>query len=457
LAFDKKQSDDRKTWLVDHIKGGKREIPYGNVENIDISDFIHKDLVNFSIADVKRSIPHLVDGFKPSQRKILHACIKRNLKEEIKVAQLAGYVSETTSYHHGEQSLLGSIINMAQDYVGSNNLNLLEPCGQFGTRLMGGKDAASPRYIFTRLNPTTRDLFNPLDDDILTYLTDDGQKIEPEFFVPTIPMVLVNGADGIGTGFSTNIPMFRIKDIQHNIIRALSNKPLVPMKPWYKGFGGTDVRKSEHVWTFCGVYEDGVVSELPPGKWTQDYREILDKLQVGGVIHSYDNHSTEDKVKFIVRGYEGDDPLHDLKLTKDVRTSNMYLMTPNGIKKYKNAEEIIMDFVEIRKEFYKKRKIDMISKLETKSDLLENKTRFVREVIGGVINVFGKKKKVLVEELKSKKFNHVDDLLNIKTYTYTKESADELEQMNKKTKLTLDHVRGKTINAMWGEDLLKIK
>ena len=99
-------------------------------------------------------------------------------------------------------SLQGAIVNMAQDFVGSgNNINLLLPNGQFGTRLQGGKDSASPRYIFTELNPITRKIFINEDDDVLNYLDDDGLKIEPDFYVPIIPIVLINDIQGIGTGF----------------------------------------------------------------------------------------------------------------------------------------------------------------------------------------------------------------------------------------------------------------
>jgi DNA topoisomerase-2 len=145
-----------------------------------LDDFINKELVHFAIADTARSIPSMLDGLKPVQRKILFACFKRKLKSEIKVAQLSGYISEHAAYHHGEASMHSTIVNMAQDFVGSNNVNLLMPEGQFGTRLQGGKDAASARYIFTRLSPLARILFNPNDDGLLKQLHDDGQLIEPE-------------------------------------------------------------------------------------------------------------------------------------------------------------------------------------------------------------------------------------------------------------------------------------
>lgn len=184
------------------------------------------------------------------QRKVLYACFKRNLKQELKVAQLAGYVSEQTAYHHGEQSLHSTIINMAQNFVGSNNVPLLVPSGQFGTRyemkdnrkltqrLQGGKDAASARYLFTKLSPITRKLFPEVDDDLLNYLNDDGIPIQPDYFVPIIPLVLVNGCEGVGTGWSTRVPMYNPIDIIDNLIRKMSNEPMVELMPWVNGFQG---------------------------------------------------------------------------------------------------------------------------------------------------------------------------------------------------------------------------
>lgn len=204
LAFAKKLADQRKEWLttydsaltfVDH-----------DVKQLRYKDFVDKELILFSVADCARSIPSLCDGLKPGQRKVLFSCFKRKLTKEIKVAQLSGYVSEQSAYHHGEVSLQMTIVNLAQNFVGSNNINLLMPNGQFGSRAAGGKDCASARYIFTQLSEVARHIFNENDDAVLNFMTEEGQSIEPEYYLPIIPLVLVNGADGIGTGWSTYIP-----------------------------------------------------------------------------------------------------------------------------------------------------------------------------------------------------------------------------------------------------------
>jgi len=231
LAFNKKEADLRKDWLYNY---DEKNILDSKETNIKIERFINNELIHFSNSDTKRSIGSLYDGLKPSQRKILYSCFKRNLYKEIRVAQLAGYVSENAAYHHGEASLQGAIIGMAQNFVGSNNINLLEPNGQFGTRIMGGSDAASSRYIHTELHKLCQLIYPKEDFPLLKYVEDDGLKVEPYHYVPILPMVLVNGMNGIGTGFSTNIPCFNPEDICHNIRNILGDKEFKVMEPWFR-------------------------------------------------------------------------------------------------------------------------------------------------------------------------------------------------------------------------------
>lgn len=248
LAFSKKMIEQRKDWLRNGMEERKQRREMGlpelylyskDTRNVTYQDFVNKELILFSNMDNERSIPSLVDGLKPGQRKVLFTCFKRNDKREVKVAQLAGSVAEHSAYHHGEASLMSTIINLAQNFVGSNNINLLLPIGQFGTRLQGGKDAASPRYIFTMLSPLARLIAPVLDDPILEYLYDDNQRIEPEYYIPVLPMVLVNGAEGIGTGWSTKIPNYNPRDIIANLRKMIAGGEPDTLKPWFKNFRGS--------------------------------------------------------------------------------------------------------------------------------------------------------------------------------------------------------------------------
>merc|ERR1719183_3372991 len=283
MAFHKSRANDRKEWMNNYVDGTCIDHTQGS---ISYQDFVNLELVQFSKYSVMRSVPSIMDGFKPSQRKVLYCCFKRNLRSDVKVAQMVGYIGEHSAYHHGEQSLAGTIISMAQDFVGSNNLNLLVPSGQFGTRIQGGSDHASARYIYTRLSPFTRLIFSPLDDAILNYLDEDGQKIEPTYYVPIIPMVLVNGANGIGTGWSTDIPNYDPLVIIENLRAFIRHKNTKTMKPWYRGFRGTIQQVSKHHYQSKGKWwenDKGIeITELPIRKWTQDYKEFLQGMLPGG-------------------------------------------------------------------------------------------------------------------------------------------------------------------------------
>jgi DNA topoisomerase-2 len=461
LAFDKTKADERKQWLLENTEKNPSdlEIQYGGISSLQVSDFIHRDLVNFSLADLRRSVAHMCDGLKPSQRKVLHACFQRGLHEEMKVAQLASYVSEKTSYHHGEVSLAETIVKLAHDFTGSNNIHFLEPCGQFGTRLMGGKDASQTRYIFTKLRPEASKLFDPNDSAVLTYLTDDGKQIEPEFFVPVLPTVLINGTEGIGTGFSCYVPPYNPTDIADNISNFLKGKPLVKMAPWFRGFKGTIARDSDdsHAWIMKGVYTvrdaSVIVTELPPGRWTQDYKEHLDELVEKKVITGYKNNSTTHDVHFEIFEYQGSDLEKDLKMNKTIRTSTMHLFHPvTGIKKYQSPEEILVDFVEIRVKYYTLRKKNMIDELTKKVKVLNNKAKFVRQVVDGDLIIFKRQKKSLEDEL-MRKFGAFDYLLDIRTYQYTEEAIQSLKLESEKATTSLEVLRETPVLQMWKVDI----
>ena len=465
LAFDKSKADDRKQWLLEgsEKKPSDLEVRYGEINKLPISEFIHKDLINFSMADLRRSVAHMCDGLKPSQRKVLYACFEKGLREEMKVAQLASYVSEKTSYHHGEVSLAETIVKLAHDFTGSNNINFLEPCGQFGTRLLGGKDASQTRYIFTKLRPEARELFDPRDDAVLTHLSDDGKQIEPEFFVPVLPTVLINGTEGIGTGFSSFVPPYNPKDIINNIQKGLSGKNLEKMVPWFRGFTGSIVQdpNDDQSWIMKGLYSTSgttvTVKELPPGRWIQDYKEHLDDLVEKKTISGYKNNSTTDIVNFEVYEYQGSDVEKDLKITKSIRTSNMHLFHPKtGIKKYASAEEILVDFIEIRIRYYNLRKQHLIDELTKKAHILDTKARFVRQVVDGKLVVFKRKKQELETELMDK-FGVFDYLLDIKTYQYTDEAIAKLMDESKHAKEELEKLRSMQILDLWKTDIKNMR
>ncbi|XP_045536346.1 DNA topoisomerase 2 [Papilio machaon] len=425
LAFSKKGADQRKEWLTNHMDEVKRRREIGLSERylytketkaVTYSDFINLELVLFSNGDNVRSIPSMVDGLKPGQRKVIFTCIKRNDKREVKVAQLAGSVAEHSAYHHGEQSLAMTIVNLAQNYVGSNNINLLEPRGQFGTRLCGGKDSASPRYIFTLMSPLTRLVFHPHDDPLLIHEFEDNQKIEPVHYVPILPMVLVNGAEGIGTGWSTKIPNYNPRDIVANIRRMLDGEEPTTMHPWYKNFRGT-IESFGDKYVISGEAavlpgEKIEITELPVGTWTQNYKEnvlepMLGNEKVKPLISEYREYNTDTTVRFVVSLLPGKlaeveaEGIH--KVFKLQTTISMTCMNAfdhnNCLKKYDKVEEVLREFYDLRLRYYSRRKDFLEGQLQAEADKLTNQARFILEKCDKGLVIENKKRKAMVEEL----------------------------------------------------------
>jgi DNA topoisomerase-2 len=444
LAFNKKRADDRKLWLQNYDKDNV--LDYSKL-NVDYKSFVDKDLIHFSNRDLQRSINHLCDGLKESTRKIIYACFKKKLyTNEIKVAQLSGYVGEVSAYHHGENSLQQAIVGMAQIFVGTNNINLLCPNGQFGSRCQGGQDASSARYIFTMLSKLTRLIFKEEDNFILNYQNDDGQQIEPEFYVPIIPMILVNGGIGIGTGYSTNIPQYnpndiisickiicnaiKLTDISINSLEDIENinetikiLEINEITPYYLGFKGSIVKAEKNSYISRGIYkwiDDSTVeiSELPIGSWTEDYKEFLENMIINNLnnLKYIENHYTSKNVKFVLhfntnvrQSIEGNfDVLFKLQSSKNLSINNIHLFNKDGvIQKYESAIEIIKEWAETRIVKYFERKNYQLKNLEKEAKVLSNKMRFILDVINGTIQIMNKKLSEVTQKLIELKYDPI--------------------------------------------------
>jgi DNA topoisomerase-2 len=477
LAFSKDKINERKSWLINYDSDKILQIEPPTT--ISIGDFINKELIHFSNYDNLRSIPLLADGFKPSQRKVLYGCLKKNLKTEMKVAQLASYVAEISSYHHGEQSLVGTIINMAQDFIGSNNLNLLVPAGQMGTRLLGGKDHASGRYIFTYLTKIVDNIFKTEDQDLLVYNEDDGETIEPKFYLPIIPMILVNGAEGIGTGFSTLIPNYDFNDIVNWYKNKLNNKKNKELVPKFNNFKGKIIKFDESTYVSSGILEiikdKIIISELPVKMWTSNYKEILEDMVTENLIKSYLNYSSDTEVHFEIKvndieeikklNIENDEKnLNSLmkffKLYKTIKLSNLTLYDESlKLKTFNNVEAICESFYKFRLPYFEKRKELVISKYNNNIILLDNQIKFIN-LVKQNNKLFNMEEKEMINFLDKNKIKKYDDsydyLINMSFKQLSLENLYKLSNKIKDIKIKKKELENKSSKELWLEDLSRL-
>jgi DNA topoisomerase-2 len=513
MVFNKKRADDRKTWLGTYSRDRYLDTLQASVT---YEKFINDEMIHFSKYDCDRSIPNLMDGLKISLRKILYSAFKKNLKTEIKVAQFSGYVSEHSGYHHGEASLNAAIVGMAQNFVGSNNINLFEPNGQFGTRLQGGSDSASERYIFTQLNKITRLIYRSEDDGILTYLDDDGQSVEPIYYVPIIPMVLVNGSKGIGTGFSTDImchnPAQIIAYIKHKLMEEITATPTPTIEPFYKNFKGTIRRVGDARYLFKGCYtilDDKKIriTELPIGTWTDNYKKFLEHLieppvskdkdkdsaaNTGPIVKEYNDMSTDTQVDImvtmatnIIKTYSEKQTEFECNMLEKVlglyttqSTTNMNLFDAREkLVKYSSAEEIVDSYSITRLEFYMKRKDALMAALRKELMVLSNRARYITEILEDKIDLRRKTNKQLVELLKERKYDMVDAkdkgegegeeaepsgqgykyLLKLPMDSVSEENVQKLLNEKQKKEKELEELSSKTVKQMWMKDLEELE
>jgi DNA topoisomerase-2 len=486
--FNKKRSDDRKQWLQSYSKTSylNTTTPYVKYE-----DFVDKELIHFSIYDCQRSLPNLVDGMKTSQRKILYCAFKRNLVHEIKIAQFSGYISENACYHHGEASLHSTTIAMCQDFVGANNINLLQPKGQFGSRMQGGNDSASERYIFTNLSPITRLIFKSDDDSILTNVLDDGITVEPEFYIPIIPFVLVNGLIGIGTGFSTSIPSFnplQIVDYIKNKLNGIRN--IHQWIPYYENFKGSVIIVPNEPDKFLikGTYikiDDNTVliNELPIGTWTMPYLSFLetlidgctkDKIKQKQTVKEFISKSTEKNVEIRITflnnvlsslendieksGINGVEKL--LKLTTTVSTSNMHLFNKDfKLKKYSNIEQIIDEFYDIRHDAYEKRKQNLIKQYNIVLTKVSMKAMYITLVLDNIIDLRRKTTRQIEELFHKHQLIQIDEsfdyLLKMPMISVSEENYLKLLQDKTDTEIELHRLQNTSVKEMWLKEIIE--
>lgn len=518
LAFHKDESDQRKTWLMDPKQetpplrsvGPHAELnahPALGLElrwQQDVSEFVHHDLVQFARYNVMRSVPHLMDGLKVSQRKILYTCLQRNVVKDTKVLTLAGDVMADTAYHHGDSSLHDTIKGMAQDFVGALNLPLLVPCGQFGSRLDGGDDSASARYVFTKLQPYTRLLFRPEDDALLPSQDDDGKPIEPQWYCPVIPVLLCNGCNGIATGFSTSVPSYHplqlIQYLRHRLRpESDERKSLEPsLVPWYKGFRGTVTCSDQE----CKLLGRAMlvsrkpcrvrIDELPPHTWVSAYQKQLQQWidsnldkkktpeqQLRGALRSFVSSSQLDQICFeltfddasadlVSESIESGAFFKTFKLIENVSFKNMHGFDEHlKVIHLESIEQYLSWFMDRRIEVYEQRKHRLLHELRQRVARNQLRWTFVQDMLHKLLPIWGVKHDLALAMMRDRYASHessltalgldwlelLDAMLRTPLHQFTEEKVQELQRECQSAEETRRRLEEETAVTLWLRDL----
>lgn len=448
LAFRRSKASERRAWSANPASDAGLVIPR------TVHDFVHKQMILYVNSSIARAICALgTDGLKPSQRKVLYTALSKNVANDVKVAQFGAAAAELTDYHHGEQSLYGTIIKMCQTFVGSNNVNLLEPKGQLGTRLMGGKDAASPRYVFTHLSEHARTLFPKADDGLLKRAVSEGHVVEPETYAPIVPMGLVNGSKGVATGWSAWIPPHALKDVVDALLARLEGVVAHPLTPSWKGFTGRVEVVGNKVTTF-GVWNrvgpDKIrITELPVGVWTQPYKEWLEEK-----CRRVEDHSTDEKVDLYVwTDVQDVDVVNHFKLEK---TSTMLWVgfdTQHQLKQYSGAEQVLDEFIPWRLAIYEKRLQKEVQEAQETLASLRRKETFLSAAVVGRIDLSGDEARVEAALGALGLASPFDDLLDLPLRSLTSTRLAQTRRRLETAMNALEVARGRVARDVWKSEL----
>jgi DNA topoisomerase II len=437
-----------------------------------IQDFLENEYSNSALYDCYRSIASYIDGLKPSSRKIVYTVKKQNINHDSKVSRLASAVAMETEYLHGEVSLQSVITNMTKNFVGSNNLPLLSPNGNFGTRFIPTASAA--RYIFSKKSKEFDELFKKEDDFILLSQTFEGSTIEPKFFLPVIPLILINGSEGMGTGFAQKVLPRNMKDIKRNLQYLLNGKTkLKKMIPYFEGFKGKVIQgDSENSWIIQGVFRkintsSVEIEELPIGYSLSSYLKVLASLEDKGEIKGFEDLSEDDTFKFIIKfkrsvleQLSDSDIFSLLKLEKRVSENYTCIDENNSVVVFNSPESILISYYTIKLDYYEKRRLYLIDRIEEELSFLNSLSTFISEIVYGNLKVNNIPKKDIIESLETryrdsilKKENCYDYLLRIPIYSFTKEKIEELAEKKKKKEEELEYYKKVTPKEIWEKEL----
>ena len=447
----------------------------------NITDFFDKDFVNYGSYDNLRKIGNIADGLKNAARKVMYTVLEKNIKDNVKVNQLAGKVAEFSDYLHGDCS--GVIVTLGQDYMGTNIIPLIQKSGNFGTRFI--HEASAPRYIFAKGSKDFFNLFKREDVPILLQQVFEGSKIEPRFYVPTLPILVINGSEGVSTGFSQLILSRNPDNIKTYLKNILTDHTMYSntvdklLTPYFKGFKGTVEHQTDsegkiipNSWVIKGkaqrISENTVqVLEIPVGYDLKSYTKVLDKLEDSKVIDDYTDLSDKDQFNFeikmskkILDDITEEELLNKLKLSKSVTENYTCIDENNSVVQYDTIEEILNHYIKIKLSYVLKRKTYQLNEISTNINIANAKYKFIKLIIDEKLRIAKRKKVDIEKDLEKLEFLKVNDsfdyLINMPISSMTEEKLEQLKNQIETLKNKYSELDKMSEYAIWLKDISEL-
>lgn len=479
MAFSKVRADDRKRWILQHDP--ENAMDPSEYKSIPLSSFVDNCLRPYSVETLRRCIPSMMDGMKEGQRKILFVGISTNIRKPIKVVQYGGRVLEHGAYHHGDSAMSETIIHMAQCWPGRNTIPLLLADGSFGSRFDGAKVYSQARYISTCLTGMADILFNKHDEPLYKYRVDDGISIEPEFYLPVLPTILFNNANGIATGWNCEIPSFNPTDVIAWIRAYIKGDvgednlllPTGQLTPWFMNYKGTVTLEppkegsniSTH-YVIHGVMEESAgrikITEIPPSITPVSYLQFLHDLSAKKMLHKVINNCTSGTVNFEIQPADKKVDSKKLRLHQKKSLTKMVLLDEKGLpKRFRCAEEILLYWCHMRLQMYDLRKRYMISIMKQQLVYHNNKIRFIEMVNNGKLVLKNRPRADVISDMEKLKFDKKDDkydyLLMMQIQSITQDKIRELQEEIDKLKKQIKKLQKTPYTDLWLDDIEKFE
>ena len=444
-----------------------------------ITNFLNTEYLNYAFSVLEeRAIPSVIDGFKPGARKIMHASLAGTTKDGklYKLLALSGDAMRVSLYAHGDASLNSTIVNMCKYF--NDNLNPLESDSQVGS-LRDPNSAGAPRYLYVK-HSKYMDLIYKTDYDLLDFVSEEGQNVEPMTYLPIIPTVLCKNNIGVAVGYSMHNQAYNPIDIItacQEVIKSRSDKKdkiTTQIRPYLRGIKQSNWKFENGNWYNYGEWKFNqskdlmIVTDLPADVSYEDFEKLLNKFEDESYIKNWKNRSVDGGVNYEItfpkkqlavemkKDRSGKRLANRFKLIKMLSSDLLWLLDENHkLKNFQNKNEVVEYFVNYRLTIYAERKKKLVKILEERIKKNDELVKFITLVCNGKLKIRNRSKKDIKIDMDVQKLPM--ELISTPMSKVTIEERDELLKQNEEMKNELEYIKKTTEKQMYLNDLANLK